>query len=95
MDYPGQARGNNWMGDWRVQLRIRGAPTTNPYQDAHNLADAVMGIVAPAGDRLAVCDLSGGRRGSVSLATDLMPLGIDAKGRYEFSINLALTSVRA
>lgn len=100
MDYPGQAHGNNWMGDWRVQIRVRGSPTvsstSNPFQEAHKLADAVLGIVAPAGDQLVVVDLSGGRRASIRLATDLMPLGPDqSKGRYEFSINLALTSVRA
>lgn len=95
MSYPGRPTGNNWQADDRTQIRIRGAPVANAYLDAKKLADRIKGIVAPAGDQLPVIDLAGGRRAPVSVATDLMPLGLDSKGRYEFSINLALTSVRA
>jgi hypothetical protein len=99
MSYQGPQPPNNWQMDGRASIFVRGVgggKTRHPYQDAGIIADAIERLIAPPGDQRQVIDLPGGRRAALKLVTDRAPLGFDSSnGRYQFTINVGLESIRA
>jgi hypothetical protein len=98
MSYQGPQPPNNWQLDGRIQLMVRGCASGkshSPQRDASLICDAIERLVAPPGDQRQVIDLSPGRRAALRLVTDRAPIGFDSTGRYQYTINLGLDSVRA
>jgi hypothetical protein len=97
MDYDPGSTVPNWQGAYRAQIRCRAAVDAeglSSYNDAHATADAVVAVVAPPGDTLAIATLAGGRRATVTKLGDPHPMGPDDKGRWEFTVNVALAAAR-
>lgn len=83
----------NWRTEPRVQIRMRSVlpgPGVTPYVNCHQLADAVDAAVAPPDQENLVIDLAGGRTAILKKLNGPMPVGPDAKGRWELTINVAL-----
>jgi hypothetical protein len=98
MTYQGPQPPNNWQLDGRIQVRVRGCKgglARAPDYDAGLICDAIERLIAPPGDVRQVIDLPGGRKAALRLVTDRAPLGFDESGRYQYSINVGLDSVRA
>jgi hypothetical protein len=98
MDYdPGAIRQENWEGNYPVQILCRGARDAeglSSYNDAHGMADAVVPKVRPP-DHKTVVALTGGHRALLTFVSGPHPLAADDNGRWRFSINVALHTVRA
>lgn len=82
---PGRAPNPRWLLDFpSLQIRVRGAPhqPEAAYNKAQAIKDALLGIDSQ--------DVGTTRWVSVTMSSDIVPLGLDAQGRSQWVLNFNL-----